>query len=397
MGRKRLKRNEEIILTEEERQQIEKQVIEQKRIKALRNEITHKLRFEVLERDKFTCVYCGRSPKTTPGLTLEVDHIIPLWAGGDNSMDNLVTACWECNEGKKDKQIQLQDREYKIKKEPIMKLLEEGDFTQWKEFLALPENEEERQYLYDYNEKINHPFCIKDCVTCINSGKFYYIQCIDKLTSTVMNYDEQYKNAEKIRLNNKEDKILENDLIKDIVVVKNIEEMPNTNDSKFSSNVIPYNKSKYDILKCDFCYAALRCPKYRAGATCAFNFTADQNGSFTFDDPETVLRILAKAQGERVMRGLFFEKIDGGALDKNVTNEILTLMGIVKDLKEITEQPTESAEINIVAKGSGKEGTGILSALFRDVLGGGNKEVKDGKIEVIKNNDIDEAKIVENN
>ena len=57
-------------------------------------------RFEVLKRDRFTCSYCGRTP---PEALLEVDHIIPVAAGGSDDIDNLTTACWDCNRGKSDR------------------------------------------------------------------------------------------------------------------------------------------------------------------------------------------------------------------------------------------------------------------------------------------------------
>ena len=56
-----------------------------------------KLRFAVLERDGFTCHYCGRA---APSVPLEVDHIIPASQGGTDRMENLVTACWSCNRGR---------------------------------------------------------------------------------------------------------------------------------------------------------------------------------------------------------------------------------------------------------------------------------------------------------
>lgn len=55
------------------------------------------IRFEVFKRDLFTCRYCG---KKSPEAILEVDHVIPLSGGGTDDMDNLVTACYECNRGK---------------------------------------------------------------------------------------------------------------------------------------------------------------------------------------------------------------------------------------------------------------------------------------------------------
>jgi len=60
-------------------------------------DITKKIRFEVLKRDSFTCQYCGSK---TPDVLLEVDHIIPKSKRGSDSMDNLVTACFDCNRGK---------------------------------------------------------------------------------------------------------------------------------------------------------------------------------------------------------------------------------------------------------------------------------------------------------
>ena len=62
-----------------------------------RQPIPKNIRFEVFKRDKFTCQYCGRQ---APDVVLEVDHIIPVKEGGDNSIINLVTSCRDCNRGK---------------------------------------------------------------------------------------------------------------------------------------------------------------------------------------------------------------------------------------------------------------------------------------------------------
>jgi hypothetical protein len=64
-----------------------------------RDALPARLRFDVLRRDGFRCVYCGR-PGSTPGVVLHVDHVVPLVAGGATATDNLVTACEECNLGK---------------------------------------------------------------------------------------------------------------------------------------------------------------------------------------------------------------------------------------------------------------------------------------------------------
>lgn len=62
-----------------------------------RKALSKKTRFDVFKRDKFTCQYCGATP---PGVLLHADHVIAVANGGENGMDNLVTACEPCNLGK---------------------------------------------------------------------------------------------------------------------------------------------------------------------------------------------------------------------------------------------------------------------------------------------------------
>lgn len=59
--------------------------------------IGKKIRFEVFKRDGFQCAYCGKTP---PSVTLEVDHIDPKSKGGKDDINNLITACFDCNRGK---------------------------------------------------------------------------------------------------------------------------------------------------------------------------------------------------------------------------------------------------------------------------------------------------------
>lgn len=61
-----------------------------------------KLRYDILQRDGFTCRYCGRSPLQHEAVKLHIDHLIPISQGGTNDPTNLVTACAECNLGKHD-------------------------------------------------------------------------------------------------------------------------------------------------------------------------------------------------------------------------------------------------------------------------------------------------------
>lgn len=61
-----------------------------------------RLRFEVFKRDGFTCQYCGAQP---PDAVLVCDHIDPVALNGQTTIDNLITACEPCNQGKSDKSL----------------------------------------------------------------------------------------------------------------------------------------------------------------------------------------------------------------------------------------------------------------------------------------------------
>jgi len=114
--------------------------------KPVRKAISKKVRFEVFKRDSFQCQYCGKS---APEVILHCDHIKPVSKGGDNSILNLVTACFDCNSGKSDRELSDQSALAKQKKQ-----LDE-----------LNQKREQLQMLHDYRES----------VTGIDEEKILYI------------------------------------------------------------------------------------------------------------------------------------------------------------------------------------------------------------------------------
>lgn len=66
------------------------------------------LRFAVLMRDGFRCVYCGKA--APDGKQLVVDHVQSIDDGGAlTDMRNLAAACLECNSGKGHRSVNPKD------------------------------------------------------------------------------------------------------------------------------------------------------------------------------------------------------------------------------------------------------------------------------------------------
>ncbi|MDR3112080.1 MAG: HNH endonuclease [Elusimicrobiota bacterium] len=74
-------------------------------------DFTQKQKEEILKRDNYKCVICGRGKKE--GMELHVDHIKPKDLGGDTTMENGQTLCSQHNFIKKNlKQTETGKRMY---------------------------------------------------------------------------------------------------------------------------------------------------------------------------------------------------------------------------------------------------------------------------------------------
>jgi 5-methylcytosine-specific restriction endonuclease McrA len=65
----------------------------------MRRGLSEKLRRLVAERAKFRCEYC-QIHSDDMFLSFEIDHIIPLKHGSNDSVDNLAFSCPHCNQHK---------------------------------------------------------------------------------------------------------------------------------------------------------------------------------------------------------------------------------------------------------------------------------------------------------
>lgn len=86
---------EEIPLCQTEmkkKQEVQTKPIEEKKELDFYNVAENRLK--VFERDEYKCRYCS---KQLTRFTATLDHVHPVSRGGDNSYDNLMTACLHCN------------------------------------------------------------------------------------------------------------------------------------------------------------------------------------------------------------------------------------------------------------------------------------------------------------
>ena len=61
--------------------------------------ITAALRAMIYDLDRNRCAYC-QTPEHLTSVTFEVDHIVPVSAGGETTVENLCLACPSCNRHK---------------------------------------------------------------------------------------------------------------------------------------------------------------------------------------------------------------------------------------------------------------------------------------------------------
>lgn len=65
-----------------------------------RKRLSRRLRWRILQRDDFRCQVCGADAATDRKVKLDVDHVMPISAGGLTEPGNLRTLCDACNGGK---------------------------------------------------------------------------------------------------------------------------------------------------------------------------------------------------------------------------------------------------------------------------------------------------------
>ena len=107
------------------------------------------------------------------------------------------------------------------------------------------------------------------------------------------------------------------------------------------------NTTARSLLACDVCHVSDKCPKFKEGSECGFDFNTDN----LTDDPLKTIEYLIKIQTARVNRSMAIEQLEGGNLNKVYTQE----MRILADLN------TQKMNIMVTIANKGVNVTKIIS------------------------------------
>jgi hypothetical protein len=151
-----------------------------------------------------------------------------------------------------------------------------------------------------------------------------------------------------------------------------------------------YDDRAHETLHCNTCYLTGRCPRYKEGQPCGYDINIRLE---TKSDLQLALKIMLEAEYGRVMTGVLFEKMEGGVLDRNVSEEMQRFIGMVKSARDIFNVREE--EITIKAKGRKGAVSQMLASVFNPKSGGNT--VTERRANQIENNVEWNGEVVEKN
>lgn len=127
-----------------------------------------------------------------------------------------------------------------------------------------------------------------------------------------------------------------------------------------------YDDRAHETLHCDSCHMSGRCPRYKPSQPCGYDINIRLE---TQADLQKALQMVLEVEFGRVMTGVLFEKLEGGVIDGNVSNEMKRFMDMVQQVKSIFDPRGE--EITIRASG-GQGAVGQMLAAVFSKSGSGN-------------------------
>jgi hypothetical protein len=124
-----------------------------------------------------------------------------------------------------------------------------------------------------------------------------------------------------------------------------------------------YDDRAHEMLHCDTCAMSGRCPRFKEGEPCGYDINVRLETNL---DLQKALQNILEVEYGRVMTGALFEKLEGGVLDSNVSNEMKNLLGMIEQMRNMFSQ-RRTEELQITAKSEG--GAGAVSRMLASVFG----------------------------
>jgi hypothetical protein len=121
----------------------------------------------------------------------------------------------------------------------------------------------------------------------------------------------------------------------------------------------------FDVPKiCDHCYLQDKCRFFKLNTECYYRvkITVDNAGDIT-----SLMKMLIEKQGERVIFGHLIEQTEGGYIDRNLSDEMVRLMNMIKEFKDIISPAPDEISVKIKGKTaveSVSSDKGVLSDIF---------------------------------
>jgi predicted peroxiredoxin len=125
----------------------------------------------------------------------------------------------------------------------------------------------------------------------------------------------------------------------------------------------------HEPLHCDLCNIQGNCPRYEPGESCSFDINVRLRNA---GDLRKMMITLVEAQYSRALNGVLFEKVEGGAIDRNVSLELQRLVEMTAQMRNIlSDKPTEKVKIEAT---SSKPGSlqHLLAGVFAPTGSGGS-------------------------
>jgi hypothetical protein len=134
-----------------------------------------------------------------------------------------------------------------------------------------------------------------------------------------------------------------------------------------------YDDRAHEILNCNSCHVSGRCPRYKRDQPCGYDVNVRME---TKEDLQKALKNLLETGYSRVMTGILFEKLEGGVLDKSVSDEAGKFIKMIQDVQGIYD-PRPTTKLTLTSTGAGSDGSvgtvaSALASVFQKTGSGGS-------------------------